>query len=90
METVELPSGFVDQTPRRGVWRPTSEHPEPNSWDNQVLLADGSTSYGVFLPESGWYIRGAYPKVLGWRKSDNQQITCGQDARAVRPPTGPG
>jgi len=69
--------------PQRGAWNAPVSEPEPCSWDNQVLLPDGRTSYGVFMPGAGWYVRDRFLDVLGWRKLDNRQITCGRDLRSL-------
>jgi hypothetical protein len=83
MTTHATPLQADDATPLRGPWIEPNTQPEAHSWDNQVLMADGTTCHGVFMPEGGWFVRDAYRAIVGWRKLENRQITAGCDRRVA-------
>jgi hypothetical protein len=63
------PPGFVDHWPSRGPWiNPIDALPETLSWDNQLLLANGQTTFGLVLETGQWFAGRDAAPILGWRK----------------------
>ena len=84
LDPAQLPSGFTDKFPRRGPWMAAIVTPSRPGFGFQLLLQDGTTTHGTWMPaefsatgSAYWWTTTCQELVpLGWREIEDGRMTA--------------